>query len=394
MPEARMQASALSAIETAESLRARQLFSAIVSARPASSAGPSRLADKVEQWLWTCPSPRKGLTEAELCDTFGIGRRMARQTARVLEQRGVMIPHRGGKGSGGLRPAIPSAEQAAHVLADAVYGDISPRAMTEARDLLVPVINCKDDALSLWLRKTIDQMGHQPRPIPESDASGSSRKSQAVAASLLSELASASRHGGTVHLGSLDAIADRYDARLEIVVEAVRILEDGQKVVLQRGRGGGVLGCFGSASQAARMANAFLASHDVPLETCRKMLERINIGMIDLACRRGAERNLDGVNLALAMMERARSATDVGLAWYPLQREIAVLAESPVLHVLAQCLAGTLLLRRLTCADLPDNEARELLDASKRIAGNLKKGTAGINAPQHRRCQNALSVSW
>lgn len=394
MPTARMPACALSAMETAESLRARQLFSTIVSPRPAACAGPSRLADKVEQWLWACPSPRQVLTEAELCDSFGIGRRMARQTARVLEQRGVMIPHRGGKGAGGLRPAAPSAEQVTHALVETIHHDVSPRAVAEARHLLWPVLKGKEDALSVWLRATIDHIGNGRQPAAEPETSGSNRKSKAIAASLLSEMAGAPRQGETVHLGSLDAIAERYGTRLDVVVEAVRILEDSQKVILQRGRGGGVLGCFGSAFQAARMTNAFLASHNVPLEACRKLLEQINIGMIDLACQRGTERNLDDLNLAVAKMERARNATDVGLAWYPLQREIAALAQSPLLHVLARCLAGTLLLRRLTCADLPEGEAHELFDASMIITKNIRKGTAGLNALPHHRCQNALSASW
>ncbi|MBN9143661.1 MULTISPECIES: hypothetical protein [unclassified Novosphingobium] len=391
-------ASALSADDTPESLRARQLFGCVVTGGRLAATGPSVVADKVEQWLWSSGAPNKALTEADLCETFAIGRRMARQTARVLQQRGVMAPHRGGKGAGGLRPTAPTAEEAARSLVLAAHGAVTPRAIHEARDLLRPLLSDRQGALSGWLNSTMAQIDKAQSAGPAADVFapifGCGRKSQVIADRLLGELAAAPDRGKATHLGSLDAIAERYDTRLEIVIEAVRMLEDHQKVVLQRGRGGGVVGSDGSVSQAARMTNAFLSAHGVSFDACREMLEQINIGMIDLACQRIGERGGERVERALGAMAQARDATEVGLAWYPFQREIALMADSPVLHLLAQCLAGTLLLRRLSSADLPDPQARELFDASRSISLNLKQGRTGQSAREHRRCQTALGVCW
>jgi len=65
-----------------------------------------------------------------------------------------------------------------------------------------------------------------------------------------------------------------------------------------------------------------------------------------------------------------------------------------VLHLVAQCLAASLLLRRLRTAELPEAGARELLDASLIIAGNVRRGNAGGNREAHWRCQDVLVRHW
>jgi len=70
------------------------------------------------------------------------------------------------------------------------------------------------------------------------------------------------------------------------------------------------------------------------------------------------------------------------------------MAESPVLHLVSRCLAASLLLRRLRTAELPDAGARELLDASRIIAGNLARGHERGNRREHWRCQRVLAQHW
>lgn len=149
-----------------------------------------------------------------------------------------------------------------------------------------------------------------------------------------------------------------------------------------------------TAVQVARMTNAFVTGHGISVEDCHQALVSINIQMIDLASERTNPARLEAVRKALAKMEEARTATEIGIAWYPFQRELAATAESGVLHVFARCLAGSILLRRLTAAELPEAEARELVQASRVISKNLKMSRTAGNGQAHRRCQHALAHYW
>jgi DNA-binding FadR family transcriptional regulator len=116
--------------------------------------------------------------------------------------------------------------------------------------------------------------------------------------------------------------------------------------------------------------------------------------MINLACKRATPAALARMQDALHAMSEARSATRLGLSWYPLQRELATAADSPLLHIVAQYLTASLLLRRLHSAELPEAGARELLEASRTIAGNVARGKVRGNREAHWRCQDVLVRHW
>jgi DNA-binding FadR family transcriptional regulator len=352
----------------------------------------SILADRIEDHLWREQDCALPSTEAGLCESFAVGRRLVRQASRVLQQRGVMTPHRGGGGAGGLRRSVPGTAQVARLLADAVRDECDARALDDARSFLRPRLAGQAGPLSILLRGTIASLEVGPSAT---DASGEQCSRAGLLATDLSRELSARRSDcGRVFLGSLDALAERHATSLEIAVEAVRLLEDRQMVELRRGRGGGVYGSPGSIVQAARMANAFLAGNQVSIDACGEMLSAINVRMIDLACKRADAAGLDPVRAALAAMRNARSSTELGVAWYPLHRAIAILARSPVLHIMAQSLAGSLLLRRLRTADLPHAAACELLEASQLIAANVLGGEVAGNREAHWSCQRALKPHW
>lgn len=372
--------------------RSRELFASVAAMGNCPMPSASILADRIEERLWRDRPHAFPSTEAELSLNFAVGRRLVRQASRILQQRGVMTARRGGGGSGGLRPTIPNTSQAADALADAVRDESSARAIHDARALLLPCLSTVDGPLSSFVRQTIESI----EAGPSRSGAPEERCSQAwqLAMALLRQLAAKGTGGTRVFLGSLDAIAQQHDASLEIAVEAVRLLEDRQVVELRRGRGGGVYGSSGSVTQAARMANAFLAGHQVSVEACSRILGAINVRMTDLACERASDEGRGRVQAALSKMRNARNSTELGVAWYPLQREVAELADSPVLHIFARSLAGSLLLRRLRSAELPHAAASELFDASQRIASNVLTGTLADNSDAHWRCQRALEPHW
>jgi len=377
--------------------RAGQLFAYVTASEGRTPPSASLLADRIERYLHTQPASgncarRKPATEAELSETFGVGRRLVRQSSRLLQQRGVIKPRRGGGGAGGLKLSVPEPMQVASALVDAVRHDIGGRAIQDARSILLPLASHHRGALGELLRGTVTCLDSKSRGSPVADEPGS--QAVRLADELCRRMAENASKPGDFYLGSLDSISLQYGTSLEVTVEAVRLLEDRQQVALRRGRGGGVYSAAGSVAQVAHMANAFFAGEGVTTEQCDAILRAVNVELINLACDRATPAALERMRDALHAMSRAGNATQVGISWYPLQRELATAADSPVLHLVAQCVAASLLLRRLRTAELPDAGARELLDASRTIAGNVARGKVGGNREAHWRCQDVLVRHW
>jgi len=383
-------------VDSPVAARSRQLFAYVAATENRTLPSASLLADRIEHYLHSeqfSEQPcRKPATEAELSRTFGVGRRLVRQASRLLQQRGIARPQRGGGGTGGLKPSAPEPMQVAQALADAVRQESTQRAMDDARSFLQPLISADSGQLAGLLRGTLKCLEsgamQDGAPVP------SGGQAWRLAEELSQRMRQTPSTPDALFLGSLDSIALEHETSLEIAVEAIRLLEDRQTVVLRRGRAGGVFATTGSTSQAARMANALFATGGVSTDECQRMLSAINVEMINLAARRSTPAALERIRGALQVMAEAKTATEVGIGWYPLQREFATMADSPVLHLLSRCLAASLLLRRLCTADIPDAGARELLDASRTIADNLARGDAGGNAHEHWRCQQVFARHW
>jgi len=370
--------------------RSRELFAYVTATEHCGISGASALADRIEDSLWH-DGDRVPANEAELSETFCVGRRLVRQASRVLQQRGVMEPRRGGRGSGGLKPVVPEVSQMACALADAVRRQCNRRAIDEARAFLAPLLAERSGPLTSVLSETIACLARDWRQ-PEAVA-GFGLQASSLAQQLISQSIA---DAGAVPLffGSLDSIASRYAIGHETVVEAIRLLEDRQLVALRRGRGGRVYLSNGSTARVARMANAFLVGNGVSLTDCQHLLLEINVEMINLACRRDQSCGADRVLASLAAMDTARTASDLAVAWYPVQREIAELADSPILHVFARCLAASLVLRRLHVAEIPEVDAYELYNATRAIVTNVVHRKARGNRAAHVQCQRVLGRYW
>ena len=377
--------------------RAGQLFAYVTATEGRTPPGASLLADRIERYLhnqpfWGMRSTRKPATEAELSETFGVGRRLVRQSSRLLQQRGVIKARRGGGGAGGLKLSVPEPMQVASALVDTVRHEIGGRAVQDARSFLLPLASQYQGAVGQLLRGTIACLDSTSGASTAAEPSGN--QAVRLADELCKRIAERASTSGDIYLGSLDSISVQYGTSLEITVEVIRLLEDRQQVALRRGRGGGVYSAAGSVAQVAHMANAFFAGEGVATEECDAILRAVNVEMINLACKRATPAAIKRMHDALHAMSQARNATQLGISWYPLQRELATAADSPLLHIVAQCLAASLLLRRLHAAELPDAGARELLDASQTIAGNVARGKVTGNREAHWRCQDVLVRHW
>ena len=388
------QSLALGKSDTPVLARARELFAGIVRGEGHAGSTAAELADRIEQQLsLAIPGPCT-LTEGSIAIRYGVGRRVARQTSRILQQRGIMEPRRGGNGLGGLWAVVPELNQ----IVSAVHAEIDPCDRKAATD-----------EAAFWLRPALETHVNAPTELfdhllgggPDAGADTHAharardvRSTQAnrVATCLVEEIGAASCDD--VYLGSLAAVSLRYNVSLEVVVEAVRILEDHQQVVLKRGRRGGIYLANPRYGKALHMTNAFLAGRQTSPADCRTLLDAANYAMIELACQRHDDQGVLRVRQAFSAMEQARDSTALGKAWYSFIREIADLAGNPILHFTARALAGSILMRRVRSSELPDPAARELFDASRLILDNILNHSDAGNKEAHLRCQFALENYW
>lgn len=384
-------ACASTAVSDAVSSRSRQLFSYITASENYAAPKASVLADLIEPQILAQPPGAVFGLQAELARDLAIGRRLMRQASRLLQERGMLTARRGGGGAGGLVSRAPDRRTVVLRLAATLLGGPVAPGIADAKALMPRLFADASSPLARLMLDVIACLESNPSRLPDMEGG---QAAQRLAVLLAEQYGLGAGDSPPCFIGSLDTIADQAGTSLEVAVEAVRLLEERQLVVLTRGRGGGVHSAAGGAAQASRMCNAYLAGHGVSVTQCDTVLHAINIEMINLACRRSAGKDQGNIQAALAAMASAPRSTDLGLGWFLLQRSIADLADSPVLHLFARCLSSSIVLRRLRSPDLPDAEARELLDASLLITHNVSAGKTTGNRHAHLRCQKALESYW
>lgn len=373
--------------------RARELFGYVINGHDEIVSTSSGIADRIEQRVCVAPATFGAFTETALSREFCVGRRIARQTSRVLQLRGIMEPRRGGNGLGGLWVMEPSLDRTLAAVGAEVGLAGFAAAKAEARRWLIPTGAGTNDALARLVRSLLDANNHAATdPIDARLSLEPGNQAHRLATRLLGELAL--MPPDQAHLGSVASISSAYGVSFEVVVEAIRTLTDAQRVEVSRGRGGGVFSCASRAGLALHVTNAYLAAHEITTKACRHALDSINLGMIELARERKTAAGLERVEQSFRHMQEAPDATTLGKTWYGFIRDIADMSGNPVLHFLARALAASILMRRTRSAELPDAAARELLAASQQILDHLRQARSVTVEEAHLRCQQALENYW
>jgi DNA-binding FadR family transcriptional regulator len=379
------------AFDNPQLARARELYRRVINEHSEVVSTSAMIADRLEQQVCNAGFATPPITEGMICEQFGVGRRIVRQTSRILRQRGVLTPRRGGNGLGGLCALPPDLPDAV----SAIRGELALEAradrdlLGEAGQWLLPALHNRHDPLAEFIGSILAR----PDALPNGQDKTAGRESLAdwLAGRLLEELALSQGRGA---LGPLAQIASDYGVSIEVAVEAARVLVDAQKVEVKRGRGGGLFACNTGPGRGLHLANAYLAASNVSTEDCREVLDRINTAMIEIASQRRTADGLDRIRHSFSLMQHAANGTDLGRAWYGFIRDIADLASNPVLHFLARSMASSILMRRTRSAELPDSAARELLAASSQILAHLDDARQAPVVAAQSRCQKALENYW
>lgn len=380
------------AFDNPQLARARELFRRVINEHGELLSTSSRIADRLEQIICNSEVANRPITEAAISEQFGVGRRVVRQTSRILRQRGILTPRRGGNGMGGLWAFPPNlSDTVCTIRLELGLGSGEGRQVSdEAAQLLMPALTGRHDPLADFIRSLLTEAG----AAPSSRAASRQTENLAewLAARLLEELALSPNRD--TPLGPLANIAGDYGVSIEIAVEAARILTDAQKARVRRGRGGGLFALDMGPGRGLHLSNAFLAASNVSTEDCREVLDRVNNGMIEIARQRRTEGGLERIRRSFNEMQHASNGTDLGRAWYSFIRDIADMASNPALHFLARALASSILIRRTRSAELPDAAARELLAASAQILDHIDDARAAPVVAAQSRCQKALENYW
>lgn len=380
------------ALDNPQLARARELFRRVINEHGDLSSTSSMIADRVEQRICNSGPLVRPITEAMIASQFGVGRRIVRQTSRILRQRGILMPRRGGNGLGGLwtlPPDIFGTVSCIHAELDLGSG-AGRQALDEAAQWLLPSLDDRHDPLAEFVRLLLTASG-TPQ-LQHRQVHRSRNLAEWLAGRLLDELALS--HDGNAALGPMADIASDYGVSMEVAVEATRILSDAQKVEVRRGRAGGVYAANTGPGRGLHITNAYLSASSVSTDDCREVLDRINTGMIEIARQRRTAEGLDRIRHSFSLMQNAPDGTNLGQAWYGFIRDIADMASNPVMHFLARSMASSILMRRTRSAELPDAAARELLAASSQILRHLDDAKAAPVVAAQSRCQKALENYW
>ncbi|MEE3623699.1 hypothetical protein UCD39_06800 [Nitrospirillum sp. BR 11752] len=141
-------------------------------------------------------------------------------------------------------------------------------------------------------------------------------------------------------LGSLPDLAQRYDASLAVMVEAVRILEDLGVVESRRGRGGGVVLSVPSPACIMRMVHGFLAAARLDRLQCDDFTDALNTVVIEQAATLGAGGHMRALESIAQGMEQTPSRPSNLLLYLEMMRGIYDIVGNGVLHTLIRCIAG------------------------------------------------------
>jgi DNA-binding FadR family transcriptional regulator len=349
-----------------------------------------QLEDSIRSCGWRIEAPLG--TEAELAAGLHAGRRTIRQAGRILSARGAIQVRRGKVG--GFFVSQVDRETATSGLT-AALGAIPdlPRRIWEARQCLDPILKGRNGCAHSLLRNWLDVLtrGGSDRPV---EAAPTAVRAQRLAHAIVHDFTVNIPGQESVAIGSLWSLAERYSSGLPVVVEAVRLLEDDGIVSSRRGRTGGIVLLSGGGVAPLRLVNVYLGSNGATIEECRELVCAINLAMLDLT--HGSEDAVarEAVDRALQGMEHAATPTEVGVAWYLLQRSLCDLADNPILHLLVRSLSAHLVLRRLSQADLTAHQARDLMHFSRRIVADVRQRKALGGHEAHLRCQQVLEQCW
>ena len=374
--------------------RSQQLVGYTTATEAFAPSRAAQIADCVEDTMGLQSSGALIGTEVELSRRLGVGRRLMRQTSRILQQRGVVVSQRGGGGMGGLRVAEPTRQSIVGNLLRGVEGAIDARAVADARQALRELLPDRSEPLAALMNGIVEQAacgknadGPEIAPEPALSSVKAIQLSQVIMRdyALLGP-------GAAGFVASLPTLCERYDASLDVMVEATRLLADAHLVTLSRGRGGGVHRANGGIMRGIREANRYLLASHVSVSECDRTLRGINIRMMNFAAVRRT--NANEITASFANMAAAANPSDVGVGWFLLQRSLASAAASPLLHVMARCLSSSVLLRRLKAPDITPGVATELVEASATIARDVLAGRVSQIPEAHQRCQRALESHW
>lgn len=332
--------------------------------RGGSEKGACRIARRIEESLIASGWPRGESCGSEqvLSETFGIGRAVFREAARILEVRGTARMVRGP--GGGLRVLeIDSQHTADFLVGFALFFGVTTAQCLEAQTILTQVrhdlaeqepllgpqaeyrysevLDFFDGVVTSIGKMLSDDGAARPSVLLTPEHLRRSRAGQIAERMLLECTAEQWARGH--RLGSEEDLCFRYSVDRDAFRQAVRILESAGAAKTTCGRGHGLVSQAPRAGTIARLVSCLFASNGVHPRAVMRVFQRLNVEIVATAATKASPSDCEEVAGALGRLEAAldrQDATGTLPGVFEVEEAIVSVVANPILQLFAQSLRG------------------------------------------------------
>jgi len=306
-------------------------------------------------------------SERTLMETFGVGRAVVREAARILQVRGTARMFRGPSGGLRLLPVDP-AHTANFVVGYCVFLGVEARHLTEAEQVLSEVraglrqarLRSGEHQMA-FERQESTALGFFDRIIGGIRAALAENHSPAHRPAILlaRDLLKRCRAGEIVlrmlhecsaeqwlqghHLGSEEDLCFRYGVDRDAFRQAVRILESAGAAESICGRGHGLVSRAPRRGSVSRLISCLFASSGLEPAEVMDLFQRLSVHTLALAAECATPSDCDDVEAAFIQLARANAAGDkeaVLSAVFQVEDRLLAVSRNPLIHLFTQSTRG------------------------------------------------------
>lgn len=281
------------------------------------------------------PDPVFG-SEEGLARQYATSRRTVRQALRILEARSLGRMRRGA--GGGLLLHIPDIKEVAAMMAihlmavGASAGDV-----LDARRHLEPVLDNGGAEGRSWARSIFETLLSE---FEESapDAADAQNRALLIARRIARDCGRSRQREGDARIDTIEDLAERHATGTQVVLQALRVLEDLELIEVQRGRNGGFVASTPSPAAIVRATYPYFVLSGMSINCVHDVIWAINKVGASQAALTVARGQATVLEAALSSIATRFVEADEFVSQIAMWRVLADAADNKVLHVLVRCL--------------------------------------------------------
>lgn len=281
------------------------------------------------------PDPVFG-SEEGLARQYATSRKTVRQALRILEARSLGRMRRGA--GGGLLLHVPDIKEVAAMMAihlmaiGASVGDV-----LEARRQLEPVLDNGGAEGVTWARSIFETLLCEFEDAAP-DIADTQNRALLIARRIARDCGRSRQSEGDARIDTIEHLAERHATGPQVVLQALRVLEDLELIEVQRGRNGGFVASTPSPAAIVRATYPYFVLSGMSVHCVHDVIWAINKVGASQAALTMARGQAIPLEVALAGLTRQSVEEDAFVSQIAMWRVLADAADNKVLHVLVRCL--------------------------------------------------------